>query len=81
MTALKTTDQRQHLSVLSAALSRSGVPHLCELYGQLSRDFSKTQSDLTSTGSARVRRLDSRDECLLVRVKLACGSTEANGRI
>jgi hypothetical protein len=30
---------------------------------------------------ARVRRLDYRGECLLVRVKLACGLTKANGRI
>lgn len=28
----------------------------------------------------RVRQLDLSRECLLVRVKLACGSTEANGR-
>jgi hypothetical protein len=34
-----------------------------------------------STASARVKRLDYRGECLLVRVKLACGSTEANGRV
>jgi hypothetical protein len=30
---------------------------------------------------ARIRRLDCRGGCVLVRVKLACGSTEANGRI
>ena len=30
---------------------------------------------------ARVRRLDCRGECLLVRVKLARGSTKANGRV
>jgi hypothetical protein len=31
--------------------------------------------------AARVSRLDCRSECLLVNVKLACGSAEANGRI
>ena len=28
-----------------------------------------------------MRRLDCRGECLLVRVKLACGSTEEKGRL
>jgi hypothetical protein len=44
-------------------------------------EFSKTESDPTSTPSARVRRLDCPGECLLVMVKLACGSTEAKGRL
>jgi hypothetical protein len=43
--------------------------------------FPKTESDLTSTATARVRRLHYRGECLLLRVKLAYGLTKANGRI
>jgi hypothetical protein len=43
--------------------------------------FQKTESDLTSTALARVRRLDCRGEGLLVRMKLAGGSTKANGRV
>jgi hypothetical protein len=45
------------------------------------RFFPKTESDLTPIATARVRRLDYRGECLLVRVMLACGLTKANGRI
>jgi hypothetical protein len=44
-------------------------------------EFSKTESHSTSTPSVRVRRLDCPGECLLVMVKLACGSTEAKGRL
>jgi hypothetical protein len=44
-------------------------------------EFSKTESDRTSTASARVRRLDCRGERLLLRVKLECGATQVNGRI
>jgi hypothetical protein len=43
--------------------------------------FPKTESDLMPTTLARVRRLDCRGECLLVRVKLARGSTKTNGRV
>jgi hypothetical protein len=81
-TALKTTDRSTSFGSL-AAPSRSGILRLCgHLHSQLSRDFfQKTQSDLTSTASARVRRRDCRGECLLVRVKVACASTGANLRI
>jgi len=44
-------------------------------------EFSKTESDPTSTASARVRRLDCPGECLLVMAKLAYGSTEANASV
>jgi hypothetical protein len=37
--------------------------------------------DFVARRLARVRRLDRRGEGLLVRVKLACGSTKANGRV
>jgi hypothetical protein len=43
------------------------------------RDFFQKKGDLTSKASARMRRIDCRAECLLVRVKLACGLTEAKG--
>jgi hypothetical protein len=47
---------------------------------QLSRDhFQKSETDLTSTAS--VQRRPDCVRCLLVRVKPACGSTEANDRI
>jgi hypothetical protein len=39
----------------------------------------KAESDLMPTALARVRRLDCHGEGLLVRVKLAGGSTKANG--
>jgi hypothetical protein len=62
---------RQRLWVRGA---RSRSAHL--------RIFSKkNESDLMPTALARVRRLDCRSEGLLVRVKLACGSTKANCRV
>jgi hypothetical protein len=44
-------------------------------------DSKKAESDPMPAALARVQRLDCRGEGLLVRVKLACGSTKANGRV
>jgi len=43
--------------------------------------FQRTESDLMPTALARARQLDCCGEGLLVRVKLAYGSTKANGRL
>jgi hypothetical protein len=43
--------------------------------------FPKSEIDLTSTASVRVRRVDCRGEDLQLRVKLAYCPTEANGRV
>jgi hypothetical protein len=83
--AKKIRSQNQSFDFLPKKFSGSGsLAHAAwnsEPATRPSLNFSKAESDLTSPASARVRRLDCPGECLLVMEKLACGSTEAKGRL
>jgi hypothetical protein len=74
------TFAKMRFGVLDYSLRLSPLDRRAQSRPAHPRLFPKTEGDLTATVSARVRRLDCRRGCLLVRVKLACGSTEANGR-